>query len=54
MKTKEDAVMELLEFCLKNNYHPSELFTFARKNYKGHNPHHLVQEARRNMKPLSF
>jgi len=52
--TEQQAVRDLLSFAEENRLHPSELFTYTRKNYKGHNPHHLVQEARRNMKPMSF
>jgi len=54
MKTKEDAVLELLEFCLKTGHHPTELRSWIRKevkegSYKGLNSEHLLQETRRGL-----
>lgn len=51
-KTKEEAVLQLLEFCLKTGHHPTETRTWVNKevrsgSYKGLNSEHLIQETRR-------
>ena len=58
MKTHRDSVLELLEFCLSHNIHPTEMMESVKKEtkrggyYEGLNPHSLLQDTRREMKPL--
>ena len=56
METKHtEAVLELLEHCLKHNLHPSETLVEMKKlcrpgrKFEGLNHHKLVQDTRREL-----
>ena len=53
-KTQEEALVQLLEFCLKTGHHPTELRSWVKKevkegSYEGLNYEHLIQQTRRNL-----